>query len=756
MLSEPLPLTIAIPTFCREQVLLDTVGMLLSQEPRAREILVLDQTPQHEFATQSQLESWNSAGLIRWIRLSEPSQPGALNVALTCATSEFVLFLDDDIRIEPGFLRAHTSGFRSEEIWAVAGQVLQPGESPDHDYHHEPDQGAFADCGFCFRSASPAMIENGMSGNLSVRRARALQLGGFDENFLPPVAYRFDNDFCKRLCRLGGQIAYEPSARIYHLRAPRGGTRSNSNHMTSSSPEHGVGDYYFAMVNSSGTALWKYVLHRFFREVRTKFHLRHPWYIPVKLLGEFRAILCAARLSATGPKLIRQPIQTSTNSKINDGGLTVGDASSGSARQASCVSDPIPFSLLAARVSPLRVAFVTSHPIQYQVPVFRHLAQRADIEFIVLFAMLPDAASQGAGFGVAFEWDIPLLEGYRYRVLNNISAAPGVTRFSGCDTPDVRSVLRELKIDVVVVNGWVVKTCLQTLWACKRLGIPCIVRGEANNLRKRPWWKRILQRQLVRRYDAFLAIGRANRDFYKSHGIPDSRMFSAPYCVENDRFARAAAATESHRSELRTQWNVPQDAVCFLYCGKFEHKKHPVELVEAFFQAQTALQRNASNPPPIHLLMVGDGELREYCQQLASRHSLLASITFTGFLNQTEIVNAYVAADVLVVPSDAGETWGLVVNEAMACGIPALVSDLVGCASDLIVPGKTGWTFKMGDWGELSMRLSEIGEDYAAISNMKRECQTHVQGYAPEIAAEGIVRAAFSLRRTLLQGAANE
>ncbi len=399
---------------------------------------------------------------------------------------------------------------------------------------------------------------------------------------------------------------------------------------------------------------------------------------------------------------------------------------------------------------------MTSHPIQYQVPVFRCLADHKEIEFTVLFAMLPDAGSQGAGFGVAFEWDIPLLEGYRYRVLNNISAAPGVTRFCGCDTPEVRSVLRELKIDVVVVNGWVVKTCLQTLWACKRLGIPCIVRGEANNLRKRPWWKRILQRQLVRRYDAFLAIGRVNREFYKSHGIPDSRMFSAPYCVENDRFAGAAAAAESHRSELRAQWDIPQDAVCFLFCGKFEHKKHPVELVEAFQQAHTALQRVEPNSPPVHLLMVGDGELREYCHQLASRHSLLDSITFTGFLNQTEIVNAYVAADVLVLPSDAGETWGLVVNEAMACGMPAIVSDLVGCASDLIVPGKTGWTFKMGDWSELSMRLSEIGGDNSVISTMKMECQTHVQGYTPEIAAKGIERAAFSFGRTPLQRSTEE
>ncbi len=309
MSGTTLPLTIAIPTLCREQVLIDTIKMLLDQQPAAREILVLDQTTQHESATQTQLTSWHSFGSIRWIQLKQPSQPGALNVALQTASNEFVLFLDDDIRIEPGFLAAHMNGFRSDEIWAVAGQVLQPGESPDQEYRHRPGQGAFSDCGFCFRSAHGAMIENGMSGNLCVRRERALQSGGFDENFLPPVAYRFDNDFCKRLCRHGGRIAFEPSARIYHLRAPRGGTRSNSSHLTSSSPEHGVGDYYFSMRNSAGAEQRTYVLHRLFREVRTRFHLKHPWWIPVKFLGEIRAIRLARRLIRSGPQLLNCPKQ---------------------------------------------------------------------------------------------------------------------------------------------------------------------------------------------------------------------------------------------------------------------------------------------------------------------------------------------------------------------------------------------------------------------------------------------------------------
>ncbi len=119
----------------------------------------------------------------------------------------------------------------------------------------------------------------------------------------------------------------------------------------------------------------------------------------------------------------------------------------------------------------MRVVFVTSHPIQYQVPVFRHLAAMPDIELTVLFAMIPDSAAQGSGFGVEFEWDIPLLAGYQYQVLENVAATPSVVQFSGCDTPGIFQGLKEMQPDAVIVNGWVVKTCLQALWACKRLGI---------------------------------------------------------------------------------------------------------------------------------------------------------------------------------------------------------------------------------------------------------------------------------------------
>ncbi len=384
----------------------------------------------------------------------------------------------------------------------------------------------------------------------------------------------------------------------------------------------------------------------------------------------------------------------------------------------------------------MRIVFVTSHPIQYQVPVFRQLAAIPDINLTVLFAMIPDAATQGSGFGVQFEWDIPLLEGYPYQVLENVAATPSVVQFSGCDTPGIMRAIRDLQADAVIVNGWVVKTCLQALWACKRLRIPCLVRGEANNLRARPAWKRWLQRLLVHQYAACLYIGEESLRFYRSLSVAENKLFPVRYCVDNERFEAAAAQLSGQEHALRELWKIPAGASCFLFCGKFETKKHPLELLEAFRVA-------CSSGVGIHLLMVGDGELRVECEAFASAHDL--PVSFAGFLNQSEIVRAYVAADCLVLPSDAGETWGLVVNEAMACGLPAIVSDLAGCTTDLVIPGVTGESFAFGDWGRLSALFIELGSARARLSDMGLNARNHIDFYSPHKAAQGIQFAVVAL-----------
>lgn len=347
-----------------------------------------------------------------------------------------------------------------------------------------------------------------------------------------------------------------------------------------------------------------------------------------------------------------------------------------------------------------RVAMVTTHPIQYQVPWLRLLAARDDVDLQVFFAMLPDTAEQGREFGVAFAWDLPLLDGYPYKVLHNRARQPSLTAFGGCDTPGIYDEIRRGKFNAVIVNGWVAKTCLQALLACALSGTPCIVRGEVNGLRPRAAWKRAMHRMLLSRYAAVLYIGNRNREYCLARGVSAQRLFPTPYCVDNQRFADSAAdwLRRFSREQLRTRFGLKQDLITFLFSGKFVDKKRPGDLILAL---RAAVSAGATN---VQVLMVGAGPLEPALRVMAGD----LPVSFAGFLNQSEIAAAYAASDCLVLPSDSGETWGLVVNEAMACGLPALVSDQVGCAADLVRPGETGAVFACGDVTELSRLLVEF------------------------------------------------
>ena len=297
-------ISVVIPTYGSDQVLVDTVRRLLSLPAPPQELIVVDQTVRHDSETERSLAEWEAAGAVRWIRRSVPSITGAMNRGLKEARGDWVLFLDDDIVPASGLIAGHAAATETHpEAWAVVGQVLQPGENPDRRPARQGGTFLNQDLDFRFYGMTPGWVTNVMAGNLCVRRVRALALGGFDENFEPPVAYRFETEFAKRLVRSGGKIWFEPGASIRHLRVASGGTRSQGSHLNSASPVHGVGDYYYALRCGQGWPLFWYMARRPFREVCTRFHLRHPWWIPVKFVGELRALVAALRLFRQGPRL---------------------------------------------------------------------------------------------------------------------------------------------------------------------------------------------------------------------------------------------------------------------------------------------------------------------------------------------------------------------------------------------------------------------------------------------------------------------
>ena len=381
-----------------------------------------------------------------------------------------------------------------------------------------------------------------------------------------------------------------------------------------------------------------------------------------------------------------------------------------------------------------RVLIVATHPIQYQVPWFQALAKVESIDFSVLFIQMPDAAQQGVGFDVPFKWDVPLLEGYRWQQVPDLHGRGGLQGFFASRIDGPTRLLRALKPNVVLVTGWHAWPLLQILLAARRLNVPVIMRGESNALRKRPWRVRLLHRWLLGRCAAFLAIGKANRDFYQSYGVPEENLFDAFYFVDNARFSESAARLAPRRDELRAAWHIPASAVCFCFAGKLQPKKRILDLLAALHLARQQTEQ------PIHLLVVGTGEQMPEAQAFVEEHRL--PVTFAGFLNQTEIPSAYVAADCLVLPSDYGETWGLVVNEAMACGRPAIVSDRAGCGPDLIIEGVTGALFPYGDVNALAKKMLEMAADPGRMQAMGMQARDRVlSGYSVEKAVEGTLNA---------------
>lgn len=301
-------LSIIIPTYRREDVLISTLNLLQPLRNRLScpsEVLLIDQTEQHSSRVHEQLFDFNRLGLIRWLHLQVPHLTRAMNCGLFYARGDIVLYLDDDIIPLPNLLCGHLdTHFQFPQAWAVVGQILQPGQEPA-DLPQNPSSSSFwRDLDFPFNSTRSCWIANAMAGNLSLKRSLALSVLGFDESIPPPVAARFESEFAKRLIAAGGSIRFSPEASLRHLATNTGGTRSRGSHLKSASARYGVGDYYFAFRCATGTDRLWYLLRKPFREVRTRFHLRHPWWIPVKLIGELRAFILAVRLIRRPPILI--------------------------------------------------------------------------------------------------------------------------------------------------------------------------------------------------------------------------------------------------------------------------------------------------------------------------------------------------------------------------------------------------------------------------------------------------------------------
>ena len=363
-----------------------------------------------------------------------------------------------------------------------------------------------------------------------------------------------------------------------------------------------------------------------------------------------------------------------------------------------------------------RLAIITTHPIQYYAPLFRLLNERNKIGIKVFYTWEKEAETYDVDFGREVKWDIDLLSGYDYRFVSN----KGSPRrdFLGVKNPDLIKEIEEWKADAVLVFGWNYRSHLRVMRHFKNK-LPVLFRGDSTLLDERPGWKktarRIFLRRIYRHIDHGLYVGTNNREYFRAAGLREDQLFFAPHAIDNERFYDKEGQYAQEAGKIREELGVTRGEVLFTFVGKFQEKKDPLLLLQAF----EGLGRTDA-----HLLLVGNGELEMALKEEALKKEAKGNkrIHFLPFQNQSKMPVVYRIGDVFCLPSKGpGETWGLAVNEAMACGRPVLVSDRCGCAVDLVVNGKNGAIFKSGDSEDLLDKLGRFLEEKDSLGSKGRE-----------------------------------
>ena len=378
-----------------------------------------------------------------------------------------------------------------------------------------------------------------------------------------------------------------------------------------------------------------------------------------------------------------------------------------------------------------RLAIVTSHPIQYYAPLFRTLADRDPLDIHVFYGW--KGATESAydpGFEDDVQWDISLLDGYDYTFVPNTSSDPGSHHFRGLVNPGLIPDIESWGPDALLLFGWAYQSHLRALLHFSG-DAPVFFRGDSTLLDERggprTWLRRLFLRWVYRHVDVALYVGENNRAYFEAHGLSDEQLTWVPHAVENQRFKNVPDAGRE-ALQWRRELGIPDDAVVILFAGKFESKKAPDTLLDAFLKCDNT---------KAHFALAGSGPMEE---ELRGRAGGRPEVHFLGFQNQSRMPVVYRLGDVFVLPSRGpGETWGLAVNEAMACGRPVVVSDRVGCAPDL-VGRETGFVIPAGDTGALRRRLETLVDDEELRCRMGRKAQAQIKDWSIRQAARRIER----------------
>lgn len=389
-----------------------------------------------------------------------------------------------------------------------------------------------------------------------------------------------------------------------------------------------------------------------------------------------------------------------------------------------------------------KLAIIVTHPIQYYSPLFRKISESGKIELMVFYTW---SQAQGKkydpGFGKEVDWDIPLLEGYNYTFVNNVSKNPGSNNYYGIVNPTLIKEVKAWEPDAVLIIGWNFKSHLKVMRYFKGK-IPVYFRGDSTLLDETPGIRKIARRIFLRWVYSYVVyafyVGTRNKEYFLEHGLKERQLIFAPHAIDNERFYDKGGINKQKAIEWRRSLGIKDDDFVFLFAGKLEPKKNPMLLLNAFLQLIN---------PKAHLIFVGNGILEKKLKDVCFSNQTInqfnnGKIHFLPFQNQSIMPIVYRLGNVFVLPSNS-ETWGLAVNEAMACGLPVIVSDKVGCAVDLVNPGTNGYIFKSNDSAVLLKVMHECMNiwitDKNKFAEMGLNSMNKIQWYSMNVLVENII-----------------
>ncbi|MBD2501505.1 glycosyltransferase family 4 protein [Anabaena azotica] len=382
-----------------------------------------------------------------------------------------------------------------------------------------------------------------------------------------------------------------------------------------------------------------------------------------------------------------------------------------------------------------KLAIVVSHPIQYYSPWFNYLSNTAGLAVKVFYLWDFGVTKRiDSGFQQEIQWDIPLLSGYDYEFVPNISSRPGTDHFWGLQNPSLSSQIKKFHPEAVLLMIYNYASIYRLLWSGSQDLPPLLFRGDSHRLLISHNIKALLKRefitQIYRRFAACLYVGKANYNYFRYHRVAEEKLFFSPHAVDNHRFLAQTDVVNQQAQAWKQELGIPADHAVILFAGKLEEKKRPLDLLQAFLSI---------NIPQVSLLFVGAGPLEAELKTAAAGKS---HIYFAPFQNQTFMPRTYAAADLFVLPSyGSGETWGLAINEAMCLSRPVIVSNHVGCSQDLVHNYENGLVFPAGDVSALAHSLKEALANRQRLQKWGENSRNIVANYTYAQATQGLIQA---------------